>query len=393
VPVARSLRPGAAALALLLAAAAAAVPAGAAVSVYVVLEEPRLPTAALAATRPGAAAAARLAAIAAQQEALAPMLAALEGREQARFRHLANAVQVAVPADRLAEIAALPGVARVDRAGVYSLRNATSVPFTGAPGAWQLGPGLGEGVSIGIIDSGIDYLHAAFGGPGRASDYNGNDPTVVETGTFPTTRVVGGRDFVGDSYNGGSDTVLRPDPDPLDCGGHGTHVAGTAAGSGVLLSGATYGGPYTAGLDPLQFLIGPGVAPRARLYALKVFGCTGSTGLRSLSLDKPALASTRLTVDSETPTLRAIWTCSMWRRRSSMMSSALPGSMDLGERAGREEASTRADSPPARKRPSHLRAVGGVTPCSAAAWVKLSPSNVIWRTISSRRAYVSRACL
>jgi uncharacterized repeat protein (TIGR01451 family) len=283
VPVARSLRPGAAALALLL--AAAAVPAGAAVSVYVVLEEPRLPTAALAATRPGAAAAARLAAIAAQQEALAPMLAALEGREQARFRHLANAVQVAVPADRLAEIAALPGVARVDRAGVYSLRNATSVPFTGAPGAWQLGPGLGEGVSIGIIDSGIDYLHAAFGGPGRASDYNGNDPTVVETGTFPTARVVGGRDFVGDSYNGGSDTVLRPDPDPLDCGGHGTHVAGTAAGSGVLLSGATYGGPYTAGLDPLQFLIGPGVAPRARLYALKVFGCTGSTGLVMSALE------------------------------------------------------------------------------------------------------------
>lgn len=289
MPVHRSLGWGAAALALLLAGAAAAVPAGEAVSVYVVLEEPRLPAAALAADRPGGAAAARLAAIGAQQEALAPMLRALEGREQARFRHLASAIQVEVPADRLSEIAALPGVVRVDRVGVYSLRNSTSVPFIGAPGAWQPGPGLGEGVSIGIIDSGIDYLHANFGGPGRASDYNGNDRTVIETGTFPTARVVGGRDFVGDSYNASSSTaadrVPRPDPDPLDCGGHGSHVAGTAAGSGVLPSGATYGGPYVAGLDPAQFLIGPGVAPRARLYALKVFGCEGSTSLVSSALE------------------------------------------------------------------------------------------------------------
>jgi uncharacterized repeat protein (TIGR01451 family) len=282
VPVPRLLRPvAAAACAALFVAASAAARAEDAVSVYVVLEEPRLPAAALAANRLGTAAAARLAAIAAQQEAIAPMLGALEGREQARFRHLANAVQIEIPADRLAEVVALPGVVGVDRAGIYSLRNSTSVPFIGAPGAWQLGPGLGEGVSIGIIDSGIDYLHAAFGGPGRASDYDGNDRTVVETGTFPTARVVGGRDFVGDSYNASStiaaDRTPRPDPDPLDCGGHGTHVAGTAAGSGVLLSGASYGGPYTTGLDPAQFRVGPGVAPRARLYALKVFGCEGSS--------------------------------------------------------------------------------------------------------------------
>jgi subtilisin family serine protease len=259
------------------------------VSVYVVLDEPRLPAAAFEAGRPGAAAAARLAAIAAQQDALLPMLVALEGREQARFRHLVNAVQIDLPADRLGEVAALPGVVRVDRAGVYSLRNATSVPFVGAPGAWQLGPGLGEGVSIGIVDSGIDYLHAAFGGPGRTSDYTGNDRTVVETGTFPTARVVGGRDFAGDSYNASSTTAAnrtpRPDPDPLDCGGHGTHVAGTAAGSGALLSGATYNGPYVAGLDPAQFRVGPGVAPRARLYALKVFGCEGSTSLVTSALE------------------------------------------------------------------------------------------------------------
>ncbi|MBP1620068.1 MAG: putative subtilisin family peptidase, partial [Acidobacteria bacterium] len=278
--------PAAALAALSLAATAAG--AAETVSVFVVLEEPRLSATALAAGRPGEAAA-RQAAIAAQQDALVPMLAALEGREIARFRHLANAVQIDVPADRLAEVAALPGVVRVDRAGIYSLRNATSVPFIGAPAAWQSGPGLGEGVSIGIIDSGIDYLHAAFGGPGRTSDYTGNDRTVIETGTFPTARVVGGRDFAGDSYNASAvaagNRTPRPDPDPLDCGGHGTHVAGTAAASGVLLSGATYGGPYVTGLDPAQFRVGPGVAPRARLYALKVFGCEGSTSLVSSALE------------------------------------------------------------------------------------------------------------
>ena len=58
------------------------------------------------------------------------------------------------------------------------------------------------------------------------------------------------------------------------------------------------------------------------------------------------------------------------------MSSALPGSMDRGECVGRDESSTSADSPSVRKRPSHLRAVAGVTPCSAAACVKLIRSKV-----------------
>lgn len=288
MPISRRLRHFAAAIVALLAAAAVA-QADQAVSVYVVLEEPRPAAAAQVTDRPGGAAAARLSAIAEQQEALAPMLAALEGRELSRFRHLANAIQIEIPADRLGEVAALPGVVRVDRAGIYSLRNSTSVPFIGAPGAWQLGPGLGEGVSIGIIDSGVDYLHGGFGGPGRASDYNGNNPAVVESSTFPTVKVVGGRDFVGDSYNASSsdagERTPRPDPDPLDCNGHGTHVAATAGGYGELLSGATFTGPWISGLDPAQFLIGPGVAPQARLYALKVFGCEGSTSQVTSALE------------------------------------------------------------------------------------------------------------
>src|SRR5262249_47399724 len=47
----------------------------------------------------------------------------------------------------------------------------------------------------------------------------------------------------------------------------------------------TYTGTYTASLDESQFLIGPGVAPGAELYALRVFGCNGTTGVVTLAID------------------------------------------------------------------------------------------------------------
>ncbi|HVJ63437.1 MAG TPA: S8 family serine peptidase, partial [Tahibacter sp.] len=144
----------------------------------------------------------------------------------------------------------------------------------------------GEGIRIGIIDSGIDYQHPMFGGTGLLADYQANDRTVITdlingAPAFPTTKVVGGWDFAGDAYNAAASATSTPapDPDPMDCGGHGTHVAGTAGGFGVKSDGTPYGGPWdtTTLFDGLR--IGPGVAPRADLYALRVFGCYGSTSL------------------------------------------------------------------------------------------------------------------
>ncbi|MEW6338039.1 MAG: S8 family serine peptidase [Acidobacteriota bacterium] len=235
-----------------------------------------------------------IAAITAEQEVLAPGLEAIGAVTTGRFVRLVNAVRVEVKAARLAEIATMPGVARIDPVGVYRPVNASSVPFLGAPAAWQRGPGLGDGtgVTIGVVDSGIDYTHADFGGPGTPSAYSGNDRTVIEPGTFPTTKVVGGWDFAGDEYDASaSDQGARtpaPDPDPLDCGGHGTHVAGTAAGFGVLRSGATFAGPWSAATDFTQFAVGPGVAPGAELVAFKVFGCAGSTALLLDALERAA---------------------------------------------------------------------------------------------------------
>jgi minor extracellular serine protease Vpr len=55
----------------------------------------------------------------------------------------------------------------------------------------------GEGIKVGVIDTGIDYTHAMFGGEGTVEAYKANDPTKIEAGSFPTTKVAGGIDLVG----------------------------------------------------------------------------------------------------------------------------------------------------------------------------------------------------
>ena len=186
----------------------------------------------------------------AQQKEMRNYLAGLGAKEESALRVGANGVRIKIDASALADIRALPGVRSVAPVVQHELDNAQSVPWIGSQDFWDT-IGTGEGVSVGIIDTGIDYQHEAFGGDG--------------TDTFPTAKVVGGYDFVGDAYNGNNTPV--PDDDPLDCNGHGTHVAGTAAGIGV------------------PGVIGPGVAKGADLYALRVFGCGGSTRVTSDAIE------------------------------------------------------------------------------------------------------------
>jgi len=217
----------------------------------------------------------------AQQAAILPTLRAAGASPLTSVSNVLNAVNVRVKVKDLAALAAVPGVARVHVSTKIQRFNGASDVYTGVPDVWEGAGYDGTGMTIGVIDDGIDYYHADFGGSGDVADYDADDGTAIEPGTFPTAKVTGGYDFVGDEYDAGSADINllipAPDEDPLACGEHGTHVSGTAAGQGVLADGSTYTGPYdTATLADNDFLVAPGAAPNASINMYKVFGCSGS---------------------------------------------------------------------------------------------------------------------
>jgi subtilisin family serine protease len=203
---------------------------------------------------------------------------------------LVHAAQKDLPA-----LAAIPGVIDIQPVGLYSVpTNVNGVPLIGAPAAWGASTSLtGQGVKVGVIDTGIDFTHADFGGPGTAAAYtaaHAASTTAANPAWFgpAAPKVKGGFDFVGDDYAAGTaNSTPHPDPNPLDCNGHGTHVSGTAVGFGVTGAGTTYAGPYNATtVSSNTWRVGPGVAPKADLYMYRVFGCGGSTDVVIAAINK-----------------------------------------------------------------------------------------------------------
>ena len=212
-----------------------------------------------------------------------------------------DGLHVHLPASSVSTIAAVPGVVGVHLVPTYKPALTESVPYVGVPQAWSATGETGAGVKIAVIDTGIDYYHADFGGSGNPADYTyglAHDTTLPATNAdgvtvaFPSSKIPVGWDFVGDTYDasataGSPATVPHPDPNPLDCNSHGTHTASTAAGFGELANCSTYHGPYSPSIyTSTDFKIGPGVAPNAQLYIYRVFGCNGSTDVVTEAIDK-----------------------------------------------------------------------------------------------------------
>ncbi len=206
------------------------------------------------------------------QNALMQSARALGATELARVSKALNAVIVSIDAEQIGKLAALPNVKSVRPVRHYERDLDQTVPYIGA-GFVQNTLGItGTGVTVAVLDSGIDYTHVNLGGPGTAAAYqaawgtsiNSTENTTVTVSTgFPTAKVIGGYDFVGElwpTYGPRSE-----DPNPIDAppapiagGGHGTHVADIIAGQDIS--------------DTHR-----GVAPGAQLYAVKVCSAVSSS--------------------------------------------------------------------------------------------------------------------
>jgi subtilisin family serine protease len=229
--------------------------------------------------------------------------AAVEPQRIATLSNLVAGTLVTGDAARVRDLAESDEVVAVYRVTRKTADNSSADAFTRALQVWQDTGQTGEGVRIGIVDTGLDYTHAAFGGPGTLEAYAaayGEDGTQpVPEGLFDPAKYLGGYDFAGPLYDAdpqselpGATTTPSPDPNPIDSlytsdnSGHGTHVAGTAAGYGVQPDGTTFRGDYGTLTDLSGWEVGPGSAPEAGLYGLKVFGdIGGSTDLTALALD------------------------------------------------------------------------------------------------------------
>lgn len=171
-------------------------------------------------------------------------------RVRAELRKLVNAVSIEVSESELAEIAALPGVKRVELVKEVHALLDSSVPLINAPAVWDRLGGIGaagQGIKIAILDTGIDITNRLF------SDAGFNMPAG-----FPKTN--NGSEGLTNNKVIAAKSFLRDSSDAHDQHGHGSNVAGIAAGS--------------IAASPLGAL--SGVAPMAYLGNYRVLGANGS---------------------------------------------------------------------------------------------------------------------
>lgn len=112
----------------------------------------------------------------------------------------------------------LLGVVVVHLVYVFEFQFDISVFYVGSMLALEIYGRDGSGVSIGIIDLGIDYFYEIFGGGGVVDHYVLNEDISIEDGLgdivfFFILKVVGGYDFVGLDYKGGGLSLFKSDLD------------------------------------------------------------------------------------------------------------------------------------------------------------------------------------
>lgn len=159
------------------------------------------------------------------------------------YKKVFNGIALNITQSEAEIVKAIPGVKKVYPNMEVHATLMDSVPLINADKVWKLDAQggncltsgrdclTGKGIKIAIIDTGVDYTHPDFLGCTTSGFLAGS-----------CNKFAGGYDFINN------------DNDPIDDMGHGTHVAATAAGNGVL----------------------KGVAPDASIIAYKVLDAGGS---------------------------------------------------------------------------------------------------------------------
>jgi serine protease AprX len=151
-----------------------------------------------------------------------------------------DAVAGRIPVSLLEETTSLPGVVMLELDGVMTVQNGDAVTLHGVDTAWANTGYDGSGTTVAIIDTGIDGAHASL--DDQDDDPETNDPKVIAF-YDPVNNP---------SLTNGTEVF------PYDDQGHGSHCAGTTAGTGA----PTYENP--------------GMAPQAKLVGVKVLDSGGS---------------------------------------------------------------------------------------------------------------------
>lgn len=176
-----------------------------------------------------------------------------------------NALFVRGSAEQAARAAQIPGVAAVVPAAAGRRFGNAALPVVAAPRAWNTafggGATAGRGTRIGIIDTGIDNTHPAFGDDGFDEPAGGRLCRESDGEcAFTNRKVIAARSYVRLLAESTNPLNTRPDDtSPRDRVGHGTAIA-------MLAGGIVHDSPIGALA---------GVAPRAWLGNYKIFGSPG----------------------------------------------------------------------------------------------------------------------